>query len=472
MLGQVPYEIDFQLLGIPVIDLPIAVKVNGVMPTPTREAIKYSDKAIQIIKESIKLAATELVELYNKKTTELDDWKEWLRVKEESPYVQLGENKIYLYPIEQYSTIEAKKPVFLPLKNNNTKSLNQWNLFPFYCVAKIQNGRKTQLDKNYIEVSDNCYRISDNFVSRKNSYIGTLTDNIFIVRRKKLKLKDYRILLKLQWDERDTWRDKIKEYQTFVDKQWNSIKSYDDIVIPKGWNKKAYSRSADVTIYKLREKRIRDYNCPTMGESSHVKEFNHKHLCIYGEREDHPTLDKIWRVAPKDIKLFFMAKSNMKYVEDAHQYVHVENWKKTKAFSRVVTAWKIKQLFKKYYSILQIDSSGNLSYRPNIYMNLCLLSTEFKDLSESLREYRVKNLRTTHFDSDAFMEECIKVADAQRLWDYRVYYDITRLEKLCKAFEFVKVFKPDEDWTNIAANYIKKVTKEVRLDLKHYVKNK
>ena len=147
LLGQVPYEIDFQLLGIPTINVPIAIKVNeGVMPVPTREAIKWSDKAKEVIKEAIKLASTELVEYCNKSRVDVNDWKIWLDTRNKQPHVNLGKHSINIDDLVKYSTTPLKPVVFTPLVDiEGVDNLSYSNLFPFHCVAKIKMAEKVKV---------------------------------------------------------------------------------------------------------------------------------------------------------------------------------------------------------------------------------------------------------------------------------------------------------------------------------------
>lgn len=70
------------------------------------------------------------------------------------------------------------------------------------------------------------------------------------------------------------------------------------------------------------------------------------------------------------------------------------------------------------------------------------------------------------------MNNLLQVAESEKLWDYSVYYKIDKLESYFKRFEFIQCFKEDDRYFDkvqiMAANYVKKVTKDVRLDLKWY----
>lgn len=479
LLGQVPYEIDFQLLGIPTINIPIAVKVNdGVIPVPTREAIKWSEKAKDTIKEAIKNAATELVEYCNKSRVNVTDWKIWLDTRDRHPHVTLGKNTIDIYELVKYSTTPLKEVVFTPLKDvEDVTNLGYSNLFPFHCVAKIQNGRKSTSRIDYEKYTNDNKKLSitGQFKAKVNTYIGKTENLVYVFRKKNFKLKDYKSLLMLKRSNRATWRQQIQAYQNFVDIEWQSISSYDDIVVPKEVKVKGARTTKPrdvVNIHVLRGRETYHSDFKSATDVHPIKDFDDKQfnkLCIYGTKDDNVELDAIWRCVPNNsIKIFHIVESGHKYL-DKHNFVNVKNWHKTKAFSRIITAYKIKKLLENNKELTGEPYSGYLQER-KYTKQLSQLSSIYSNLVNELYEYQKKNLKDVRsYDlNEKFMDTAIETANAEKLWDYSIYYKIQQLEDMIEKFKFVDVFKPDANWLPIAANYIKKVTKNVRLDLKYY----
>jgi hypothetical protein len=480
LLGQVPYEIDFQLLGLPTINIPIAIKVKeGVMPVPTREAIKYSDKSIQAIKEAITLASTELVEYCNKGRIDVTDWKVWLDTRDALPRVTLGKHEIIINSLVQYSTTPLKEVVFTPLKDvENVDNLGYSNLFPFHCVAKIQNGRKSDKISSSISYCNDFDRvllsIEGQFESKVNSFIGKSDNLVYVFRKKNYKLKDYKSLLMLKRSNRETWRSQIVAYQKFVENEWLSIDSYDDIVVPKEVKVKGVRtvKPRDVVnIHVLREREKYDFTFKSATDVWPIKDFDDKRfnkLCIYGTKDDNVVLDAIWRCVPNhSMMLFHLTENNHKYL-NKHNFIHVKDWKKTKAFSRIITAYQIRKLLNNNDKFTgETNWRGN--YQEGLYsLNLKKLSSSYKKLIQELYEYQKKNLKATDEFNKDFMESCIETANVQKLWDYSIYHKIQQLEDMIEKFKFVEVFKSDANWTPVAANYIKKVNKNIRLGLKWY----
>lgn len=476
LIGQVPYEIDWQYLGMSAINVPIAIKIEkDVYPTPTREAYTNTDIAKEAIKRCIALAATEIVELYNKQVSNITGLVEWLSRKQGRYYLKLNDKNLYFHDITPYSKTDCIKPVFEPLKGLDISNICTSNILPFNNIAIIKGGRKQVTNGgeyfiSCLERSADILRINSRFISKKNTFIGnTVSNRVFVFTKKKLKLSDYKAILSLKKQNVSSWRNQIIQYQAFVEKHWNSIASYEDIVLPKEQKVKSKSvktkkAAKDICVYELVSRSNYDYDFAT-AISNTTKPILPKKLVIYGLKEDRQALDYIWRVSV-NVSLMFLAPSNLKYLTE-HQYVNVKNWHKTKVFSRTVTAYEIYCLLKQYESLI---SDGY-----NRYGNgLSSLSSEFKGLVDELSKYQKKNLQIYSFNSstEKFMQSCVETADSDRLWDYSIYHKINRLAHLCERFKFVEAFDPEKAWVPIAREYIKKASKNVRMDLKHYQHDK
>lgn len=136
----------------------------------------------------------------------------------------------------------------------------------------------------------------------------------------------------------------------------------------------------------------------------------------------------------------------------------------------MITAYKINQLLHQYRSLT--DSSAYTWCKNKKYSWLLKgLSTEFASLLDELTAYSEKNCDTQYVKKD-FMENLLKVAESEKLWDYSIYYKIDKLESYLKRFEFVQCFREEAEVFNkvqrTVAIYIKKVNKDVRMDLKWY----
>jgi hypothetical protein len=249
--------------------------------------------------QAITLASTELVEYCNKGRIDVTDWKVWLDTRDASPRVTLGKHEIIINSLVQYSTTPLKEVVFTPLKDvENVDNLGYSNLFPFHCVAKIQNGRKSDNRVDIVVYSQNYgsdtprMSIEGQFKSKTNSHIGKTENLVYVFRKKNYKLKDYKSLLMLKRSNRETWRSQIVAYQKFVENEWLSIDSYDDIVVPKEVKVKGVRtvKPRDVVnIHVLREREKYDSTFKSATDVWPIKDFDNKSfnkLCIYGTKDD------------------------------------------------------------------------------------------------------------------------------------------------------------------------------------------
>lgn len=479
LIGQVPYELDFGLLGISPIYIPIAVKVPaGVMPVPTRENVKYSTKAIKIINQAIKDAATELVEMCNKERVDVSNWDYWLEIRDNSLRVNIENNTLYLSDLVSHSKVPLKQIVFTPLKDVDTTNLSRDNLFPIKTTVKINSGRKQQINfsrNNFAyNYKNDVLKIVGNYVSKKNTYLNSIgRDSVYVYRKQNYRLKDYIKVLNLKKTDRENWRHKIKQYQTFVNSVWDTIESYDDIEIPKTYVEKLRIKrinnkpTGSITYYEYKPRQNWSGDWKSTPEATSTKEFNHKKMVIYGTKDDRVELDNIWRLFPEmtNIEIIHLAPSNFKYLENK-QYIHVKNWHKTKVFSRTITAYVIRQLLLEYKPLSQDCLDGWYKHK-RYSQKLGSICKDFKDTLEELTIYS-KKYYTDANSRDEFMKELLKVAQSEKLFDYSIYYKIEKLRAYFEKFEFVKYFKEDQDWEPLVINYIKKVNKNVRLDLECY----
>lgn len=142
VLGEVTYPIDYKLLNIPEIKIPLALKFNvgELRPTLERENIKYDDESKSLIKQKIGLLLDELKEYFKEQTFELTDLKEYFLKKEESPILYFDEEKIH--GIKAYREYFGKSSyIFKSLENIKIPNDNIFFMYSLYNLSnqKIYN---------------------------------------------------------------------------------------------------------------------------------------------------------------------------------------------------------------------------------------------------------------------------------------------------------------------------------------------
>ena len=89
ILGSVVYPIDWRLIGINEIDIPVGVKfeIGSLQVVPSREALEYTQESKTLIKERIELCIEELKTKFNTQNPEIDDLHSWWERKAEIPSI-------------------------------------------------------------------------------------------------------------------------------------------------------------------------------------------------------------------------------------------------------------------------------------------------------------------------------------------------------------------------------------------------
>ncbi len=97
---RVRYPIDFNLLGLERLEIPIGLNFNigELRVTPSRESVEYQEKEINLIKEKIRLSCIEIIEKYNSQDFACDTLKE-LRDKQNT----------YLNDLPNVNALEARQ---------------------------------------------------------------------------------------------------------------------------------------------------------------------------------------------------------------------------------------------------------------------------------------------------------------------------------------------------------------------------
>jgi hypothetical protein len=248
VLNQVKYKLDWEQLGISRIDFPIGIKVpqnEAVVPTPTREGIYYTPNSIALIKKCINDSLKELELLYNKQVKKPLELKEYLTseygiLKVEGLSLNITniiKSSLNDYKLEGLEWFERRK-------------VNDWErylLYPFKETYSL-NGQKAT--KTYLKAWRGIEEDTKNlFLSTKNksksninSHIRATKPNSYLYYTRRMRLwgsykwaKDgYYVILHLKDFPRSEWRNKIIEYQKFINYVATTyFYDYDSIKVPK-----------------------------------------------------------------------------------------------------------------------------------------------------------------------------------------------------------------------------------------------
>ena len=402
-LGKVAYPIDWNTLKIASVFLPVALKfeIGELDIIQTREDVKYTPKTKAAIIQKIEDLKLELQNKWkvenNYQTTDL---LEYLKNKDQEPsleYTVEGHSfKLdlpLLYSESEYSGRNEYKKYFptyefTPFINagiNPDTTLGRI-FFEYHCRSYINSSglKHGETGIEGILTRDRVvYRISEDHATRKSKYIYSLeNEDVLLIRKNKkdVRLKNYVKYLKLDWDERDTWRDKIKVFQKEVQKcVVANTKSYNKVIIDPQWIKDNYSvkRKMDNTKFNGYTFDISASYSGKWETTKYIKgnldRFT-RTLFVVGTKEQKDELSYIAAMQSYNksklefsssrgfMRVIYAANNNLQYFEDIKNLVTVGNFKETRPFVRQMTAYHLRRNPK--YDILKnlLESSHQVKW--------------------------------------------------------------------------------------------------------------
>jgi hypothetical protein len=344
LIGKVIYPINWEALGLSRVRMPIALNFNiGDLPVIfTREDIRYTDNGLKKLREKIELVLEELIELASPKEGLTDNLEKYYSLIYGDPFIQFGESSVELTQ-EVTKLIDTSKVVYTPnpylkfkKKGNYLSALTNLFCYTLTCHRQIKRGKsysinsdaythgkyqRTVLDNPY--VSDKCILMDEESDPRKNRYISSTVGTYFYLlkdNRKKLKLKDYITILRLDESPKSTWRDQIKWYQKMQDELFDQFfkYKYSDIEVPDSFEKSA-SLSPTRTIVGTDEIRFKLFR-----ETETEKWNNRNDVHVTGELhvstlDDLKTKKVIWSTRDQDEAL----KYTFRFIENFRRYCNI-----------------------------------------------------------------------------------------------------------------------------------------------------
>lgn len=487
LLGKVTYPIDWKLLGLSRINCPIAIKFNiGELPiVPSRENIKYTPSAKELIKERIKEVAKELSEKYNEKIVEIEDINKYFQTKTGNHYFNFGNDTVFINWVEDYYTLN--KPVFKPLNNLNLSNLSSQNLFQRISpVGKITNSilRKGS-DFNFRNLYNNdkiILRIEtlDKINSKTTKYIQSLFPNrqIFIFKQKNSnaylfpKKNIFRsndelalhYMLSLNKVSKVNWRAAIKQFQEWEDSIYSALPLYESVIPTKEFldNQKKIKQQS-INYHELRKNenkilikkgRLSERGSGIVYDNYDVK-INElgkeKKIVVYGQNSDKDKLNKIYFIKSNKSKIDIVLtnKTNFTYLNLVPNYIHIDKFMegKTEIFKRTVTSFILNDLKREYSDLfLNKDFITKLSTHTANLMTECENYISLYYPTKSGFSYGGFNHK------DKFYQSLLEVARTNKLLDLEQLAVFNQLKPMLEKFKFIQYLKRDTGYSS--KNYV------------------
>jgi len=397
-LDNVYYPIDFDKLKIDAIAFPVALRfslTDGLFPTPNRESIRYTKEAIETILAKIKSVADVFVTKYNKSVVETDD------IYNIIDFYQNDTRKIdivddgHIYSINKLMThgdVIATVPTFKGVKLLNFKKIceNRENWLREYKVnTKFHKGKTNNIKDRYCyefqvrNLRDSkCYIYEDRVSGVMKDYLKSISSHngttLLVKKDKAFKLRSHDLhsfsydtyfsQLELEKFPRDSWRQRIVEFQAVLASLTKSFIDINTLTIPQSYidSRKKVKVSSNGTSYVGRAPKLKGEiigkeavkllryvygkNCK-WEPTTYALENIHKNkcLCVYGGASDVDKMDKLFGlIDQKKVKFIQFSERelvNLKKV-NVHNWISLEEFMKgeNKLFKRIVSAKLIEDL--------------------------------------------------------------------------------------------------------------------------------
>jgi len=467
---------DFAKLGIHNISIPIGLRFglsDGLFPTPNREQLIYSSKAKETILNKLKLVADYMVEKYNENSIDCKDVHEIFNYYAGSNRnITIGKTIIDASKLSIYSDIQFKKPEYSTYKLTDFANLYKVKDYIFYeykVGMEYSRGQFRQATGyynttlNYVQAKETgkIWTYDETLAGNKKSYIKSLLppndyNAIKFLRKSKkfhLRNKDkqhaydnFIALLQLHKYPRNTWRDRIKEFQSIVKELTKDFKDVDSTSIPQAWlDARKKKRVTTANGGNRRVKLQGEINCRLTSElQRYVHGKNSKlvptvlkveHLAsspllnVYGKQSDELVFDVLYGAATKQkMKFYVLSEREHKVAQtlDIHNFISIEKFMegKNKPFKRLVTAYLINELITKY---------------ADTFAKTTLLETISKKLRKDLEDLKVYHKANYEgYCDEQVYKAMVEVAFDKNLFDETIFTEYKAIKELLDTFPFIE----------------------------------
>lgn len=474
-LKDVYYPLDFTKLGIDVIYTPVALRFglkDGLIVTPSRENIIYTENVKKIIKDKIAKVADYLVEQYNKTVTEFKDyWDAYPYINTDSVNVYLNDRTFKINSLTKYSQykvnsltvtgIDIKSPSFYKSNPDIFSSLIEgvakygkgWN--DKYTTKNVYiNFQRAYTDKPNIILVDNTPKgnIKEYLKTKygRDTYFVTPNTNKSVywlkhaLRLDKHPFPVWRAAItefysiakllgeKLTIDERD-----VLESQNFLDfvenkkknrKKWAGTSNY------QGLNKQA----GDITLQYGRKYYWRTRVVSFKKEVSPIADLHkNKFLTIYFRDDEKDLAAKYWKFfkdTKSNIRVAILGKREITKLPKVHNFKTLQEFMSMdcKPFMRIASAILFSKIIEEFDNI----SEGNMEIFEN-----CL--TSYAKDYEILKKYTDDNYESANEEIE---KAILDAAEANNLFDKTIWDVYLRVKDATSKFGFITCFRASDDF--------------------------
>jgi hypothetical protein len=474
-LDDVYYPLDFKKLDIDKIEIPVGLRLSltdGVFPTPNREALRYTPEAKKAILEKIHRFANVMTQRYNQSVTVDSDVYAVLKYyTSNSRYINMFGKQFDYNQLAKFATATIATP---KIPGVDTLELHTLQGYAFGALLKnyrrsykYENGRMYEIKYDTHSWSSRVdwddpkkrhYLLNDDMRGNKKAYLRELAENhtdrcVYFIKEKAkhkhMTLKGsqgYKELLKLNNYPKDQWRTVIKEWKHIESLLLADLVDADAIEVPQDWlDARKNSKVAKMKATKAAKgaKLAGDFNCK---KAEGLLRYNNGRNCkfvagrlnvqtieegntlyVYTHHDDFVKLDKMYEDTKKmGIEYITLSQRELDVIKESGETVdnlvsYDDFVKGHEKFVQIVTAVRIHRFCNKYSDVFD-----KLSYINTVYSEL---ATDLKNL----KDYRALYLYPTKYSSFGDLDDLMKIAEENNLFDDTYYQLQEKVHQLLKT---------------------------------------
>jgi hypothetical protein len=472
-LDDVYYPLDFGKLGIDIIEIPVGLRFglsDGVFPTPNRESLRYTPEAKAAILNKIERFANIMTKRYNESVTVDSDVYAVLKYYTSNRrYINMFGKQFDYNQLAPFATATIATP---KIPGVDTLELHTLDGHAFGALLKnyrssykYENGRMYEIKNDnwatsvhWGESKKRHYLLNGDMRGHKKAYLRELAENhedryIYFIKEKakhkQVTLKGsqgYKEFLKLNNYPKDQWRTVIKEWKHIESLLLADTIDADAIEVPQDWiDSRKNSKVAKMKATKAAKgaKLEGDFNCK---KAENLLRYNDGRNCkfvagrlnvqtieegntlyVYTHYDDYMKLDKMYEDTKKmGIEYITLSQRELKIIEDSGETVnnlvsYDDFVKGHEKFVQIVTAVRIHRFCNKYSEVF-----SKRSYIKEVNLEL---ATDLNNLTD----YRALYLYPTKYSNFEDLDDLMKIAEENKLFDDTYYQMQEKVHQLLKT---------------------------------------
>ena len=490
--GHCHYPIDWELLNINKINIPIAIKIpidSGIEPFFNRESLTYDSFAKEYILDKIKKVANWFIDKYN------SEWKEyetlvdgWRFVNEYNFYLTIKDNDFKINNLEKYADNKIKTAKIKNIENAKWYIDSKHRLLSNYSVLAESNYSKwtnKYCSQNIVEKIINNWKIVIvNYLPthKVKSYFKDKYEHAIFIKKfcdRKLGKNDkqnsstYYYTLDLDDIPKENWRSKIQElnyvenqlkenfiYELDVEnsqgfKDWLETQKKERVYQVYNSNHKVLNKQDDEVTLAIGRNRSIGNGVTFEKETFKVNKLSQTpKLTIYFEDKDRAA--QYYELIGKKYRIAIVGKREQLKIKNIHNFMTEQEFQKSKVFKRIVTSIMFDELVQNYKNIFHKTS---LEVIHNVIKPL-------EDDINLLEAYTLKNGKTIR--DNELLDSIIAIAKEYNLYDYQFMDVYNRCKESLDKYKFLNYIQKPDRWNETSVKEVNSIITQFLYHQKMY----